>query len=228
MTVLKNVFRIFYPKLCANCENLLTENEKTVCTFCRHDIPLFYDTNYSENKITKIFYGRVLLEKATTLLSYRKEGITKKLIHALKYKGNEEIGIFLGNWFGEILKENNQFDDIDYIIPVALHPKKRKQRGYNQVSKFGKIMGSHLKKPFLEHILLRTTISKTQTFKARFERFNTIDSPFHLKNTSFLKNKHILLIDDVITTGATIEACAKELQKIENVKISILSMAYTE
>ncbi|MBT4868894.1 MAG: ComF family protein, partial [Polaribacter sp.] len=149
-------------------------------------------------------------------------------IHALKYRGNEEIGIFLGNWFGEILKENNQFDDIDYIIPVALHPKKRKQRGYNQVSKFGKIIGFHLKNPFLEHILLRTTISKTQTFKARFERFNTIDSPFHLQNTSFLKNKHILLIDDVITTGATIEACAKELQKIENVKISILSMAYTE
>ena len=154
MTVLKNVFRIFYPKLCANCENLLTENEKTVCTFCRHDIPLFYDTNYSENKITKIFYGRVLLEKATTLLCYRKEGITKKLIHALKYKGNEEIGIFLGNWFGEILKKNNQFDDIDYIIPVALHPKKRKQRGYNQVSKFGKTIS---RKYFIKNNQIKDT-----------------------------------------------------------------------
>ena len=154
MTVLNNVFRIFYPKLCANCENLLTENEKTVCTFCRHDIPLFYDTNYSENKITKIFYGRVPLEKATTLLSYRKEGITKKLIHALKYKGNEEIGIFLGNWFGEILKKNNQFDDIDYIIPVALHPKKRKQRGYNQVSKFGKTIS---RKYFIKNNQIKDT-----------------------------------------------------------------------
>ena len=228
MTVLKDVFRIFYPKLCANCENLLSKNEKIICTFCWHDIPLFHPTNFSKNKITKIFYGRIIVEKATSLLAFRKEGITKKLIHALKYKGNQEIGVFLGNWFGEILKINNAFDDIDCIIPVALHPKKQKQRGYNQVSKFGKTLGSHLNKPFLEDLLLRTTKSKTQTFKTRFDRFDTIDTLFHVKNKAILKNKHILLIDDVITTGATIEACAKELQKIKNVKISILTMAYTE
>jgi len=228
MTILKDVFRIFYPKLCANCENLLSKNEKIICTFCRHDIPLFHHTNFSKNKITKIFYGRIIVEKATSLLVFRKEGITKKLIHALKYKGNQEIGVFLGNWFGEILKINNAFDDIDCIIPVALHPKKQKQRGYNQVTKFGKTLGSHLNKPFLEDLLLRTTKSKTQTFKTRFDRFDTINTLFHVKNKAILKNKHILLIDDVITTGATIEACAKELQKIKNVKISILTMAYTE
>jgi ComF family protein len=228
MTILKDFFRIFYPKLCANCENQLTKNEKIVCTFCRHDIPLFFNTNYSDNKITKTFYGRIIVEKATALLSYRKEGITKKIIHALKYKANEEIGVFLGNWLGEILKKNNEFVDIDLIIPIPLHPKKQKKRGYNQVSKFGKTIGYHLKKPFLENILLKTSISKTQTFKARFERFNTIDTKFGVAHTSLLKNKHILLIDDVITTGATIEACAKELQKIENVKISIVTMAYTE
>ena len=228
MTVLRDVFRIFYPKLCANCENLLSKNEKIICTFCRHDIPLFYTVNYYENKITKIFYGRILLEKATSLLAYRKEGITKKLIHALKYKGNEEIGVFLGNWFGDILKKNKVFEDIDFIIPVALHPKKQLQRGYNQVSKFGETLGFHLGKPLLENILLKTTKSKTQTFKTRFNRFDAVDAMFHVKNKSILKNKHILLIDDVITTGATMEACARELQKIENVKISILTMAYTE
>ena len=228
MKVLKDFFRIFYPELCANCDNQLTQNENTVCTFCRHDLPLANFTNYSNNKITKTFYGRIIIEKANTLLFYRKEGITKKLIHELKYKGNEEVGTFFGNWLGEILKHNNEFSDIDLIIPVPLHPKKLKQRGYNQVSKFGKKLSDHLEKPFLENELLRTSTSKTQTFKARFERFNNNDTKFQLKNTSTFKDKHILLIDDVITTGATLEACAKELQKTEGVKISILTMAYTE
>lgn len=228
MKILKDFFSIFYPELCANCDNQLAQNENTVCTFCRHDLPLTNFTNYSENKITKTFYGRVLVEKANSLLFYRKEGITKKLIHELKYKGNEEIGTFFGNWLGEILKQNNQFSDINLIVPVPLHPKKMKQRGYNQVSKFGERLSEHLEKPYLENVLLRTSTSKTQTFKARFERFNNNDTKFQLNNTSKFKGKHILLIDDVITTGATLEACAKELQKMEGVKISILTMAYTE
>jgi competence protein ComFC len=228
MKFLKDFFRIFYPDLCANCENQLEKNENTICTFCRHDLPLTNFTNYSENKIAKTFYGRIIIEKANTLLFYRKEGITKKLIHELKYKGNEEIGSFFGNWLGEILKQNNEFSDINLIVPVPLHPKKLKQRGYNQVSKFGEKLSYHLNKPFLENVLLRTSTSKTQTFKARFERFNNNDTKFQSNNTSSFKNKHILLIDDVITTGATIESCAKELQKTEGVKISILTMAYTE
>ena len=228
MKILKDFFSIFYPELCANCDNQLAQNENTVCTFCRHDLPLTNFTNYSENKITKTFYGRVLVEKANSLLFYRKEGITKKLIHELKYKGNEEIGTFFGNWLGEILKQNNQFSDINLIVPVPLHPKKMKQRGYNQVSKFGERLSEHLEKPYLENVLLRTSTSKTQTFKARFERFNNNDTKFQLNKTSNFKGKHILLIDDVITTGATLEACAKELQKMEGVKISILTMAYTE
>ena len=228
MKILKDFFRIFYPELCANCDNQLEKNENTICTFCRHDLPLTNFTNYSENKITKTFYGRVVIEKANSLLFYRKVGITKKLIHELKYKGNEEIGHFFGNWLGEILKQNNQFSDINLIIPVPLHPKKLKQRGYNQVSKFGEKLSDYLEKPFLENVLLRTSTSKTQTFKARFERFNNNDTKFQLNNTSTFKGKHILLIDDVITTGATLEACAKELQKMEGVKISILTMAYTE
>ncbi|MCL7761793.1 ComF family protein [Polaribacter sp. Z014] len=228
MRILKDLFNLFYPKLCANCDDQLTQNENVICTFCRHDLPLTNFINYTENKISKTFYGRVAIEKAYSLLFYRKEGITKKLIHELKYKGNEEIGIFFGNWLGEILKENNEFSDINIIIPVPLHPKKRRQRGYNQVSKFGNMLSNHLEKPFEETVLLRTSTSKTQTFKARFERFNNNDTKFQLSNLTALKNKHILLIDDVITTGATLEACAKELQKTEGVKISILTMAYTE
>ena len=228
MQILKDLFNIFYPKICVNCDEQLTQNENTLCTFCRHDLPLTNFTDYINNKIATTFYGRIDIEKANSLLFYRKTGITKKLIHELKYKGNEEVGIFFGNWLGEILKENKEFLDIDYIVPVPLHSKKRRQRGYNQVSKFGECLSNHLEKPFLENVLLKTSTSKTQTFKARFDRFNNNDTKFLISNLTTFKNKHVLLIDDVITTGATLEACAKELQKTTNIKISILTMAYTE
>lgn len=227
MKILSDFFGIFYPELCANCDNPLTHNESVICTFCRHDLPLTNFSNYSENKITAKFYGRIHIEKAYSLLLYKEEGITKKLIHELKYRGNQKIGTFFGHWLGEILKQNNAFSDIDFIVPVPLHKKKQQQRGYNQVSKFGESISHHLGKPFLENILLRTVSSKTQTFKNRFERLNTVDKIFKLKDRTIFTNKHILLIDDVITTGATLEACAKEVQKTGNVKISILTMTHS-
>lgn len=228
MQILKDLMQLFYPKLCANCENQLSQNENVVCTYCRHDLSLTNFTDYSNNKISQTFYGRIKIEKANSLLFYRKKGSTKNLIHQLKYKGNEDVGMFLGNWLGEILKENNEFSNVDFIVPVPLHSKKLRQRGYNQVSKFGASLSKHLNIPFIENVLLRTSASKTQTFKARFERFNNIDTKFLLKNTSIFTNKHVLLIDDVITTGATLEACTKELQRTYGIKVSLLTMAYTE
>jgi ComF family protein len=228
MRLLKDLFYLFYPKLCVVCGDNLVENETTICTLCRHDLPLTNFLDYRENKVTQTFYGRILIEKAFSLLFYRKKGATQKLIHDLKYKGNEEIGIFFGNWLGEILKENNEFKNIDFIIPVPLHPKKLRERGYNQVSKFGETVSKHLNIIYLENNLVRISSTKTQTFKARFERFNNIETKFLLTNPSFFDNKNILLIDDVITTGATLEACAKEFLKSKNCTVSILTMGYTE
>ena len=228
MRILKDLFYLFYPKLCAACEQNLVENETIICTLCRHDLPLISFQDFNKNKISDTFYGRVLIEKAFPLLFFRKTGITKKLIHDLKYKGNQEIGIFFGDWLGKILKDNQQFKNVDFIIPVPLHPKKLKERGYNQVTKFGKVLSKHLDILFLENYLVRISSTKTQTFKARFERFNNIDTKFLLKNPTFFNNKHVLLIDDVLTTGATLEACSKEFLKSKDCKISILTMAYTE
>ncbi len=228
MSILKDFFHLFYPKICAVCEEQLVANEKTICTICRHDLPLTNFTSFNENSVTQTFYGRVEVEKGYSLLFFRKEGITQKIIHELKYRGNEEIGIFFGNWLSEIIKEKEAFKDVDFIIPVPLHPKKLKQRGYNQVTKFGKTLYERLNIPFLENELTRISASKTQTFKARFERFSNVDTKFLLKNPSFFNNKHVLLIDDVITTGATLESCANEFQKSENCKISILTMASSD
>lgn len=228
MTILNNLFEIFYPKLCVNCESQLIPLERILCTFCRHDMPLANFVSYSNNKITQIFYGRVTIEKANCLLYFRQQSITKKLIHQLKYKGNEEIGTFFGDWLGQKIIDDNEFREIDCIVLIPLHSKKMKKRGYNQLTKFGKQLSSHLKKPLLTNILQKTSTTKTQTFKARFERFKNLETKFLLQDALAIQNKHILLIDDVITTGATLEACAKELQKANNTKISILTMAYTE
>lgn len=228
MRLLKDLFYLFYPKLCVVCDEKLIENETVLCTVCRHDLPLTNYTSYKNNKITQIFYGRVIIQKGFSLLFFRKKSATKKLIHDLKYKGNEEIGVFFGNWLGEILKHNKEFKDVDFIVPVPLHPKKLRERGYNQVTKFGKSLNTHLKIPFIENNLVRISSSKTQTFKARFERFKNVSTKFLLKNPAFFDHKHVLIIDDVITTGATLEACSKEFEKSKNCKISILTMAQTE
>ncbi len=228
MYYIKDLFKLFYPELCAICETQLILGEKTLCTHCRHDLPLICYTDFKNNTISQTFFGRVPIEKAISFLFYRKEGKTKKIIHQLKYKNNQEIGIFIGNWFGEILKESQEFNDVDYIIPVPLHKKKQKQRGYNQLTKFGERLSKHLGIPYIENILIRTSSANTQTFKARFERFHNNETTFFLSDTSIFQNKHILLIDDVITTGATLEACSKELLKTENSKISIATMAFTE
>jgi ComF family protein len=228
MALLKDIFDLFYPNLCTICNEYLVENESVICTFCRHDLPMTNISDFKNNKITQTFYGSVLLEKAFSLLYYRKEGSTQKLIHDLKYKGNEEVGTFFGNWIGEILQENQKFKNVDFIIPVPLHPRKLRERGYNQVTKFGEQLDLHLRIPFIENNLIRISATKTQTFKARFERFKNLETKFLLQNPSFFNDKHVLLIDDVITTGATLEACAKEFEKTKNCKISILTMAYTE
>ena len=228
MKLLKDFFYLFYPNICANCKEQLLQNEKVICTFCRHDLPLTNFKSYTRNKVSSIFSGRITIEKAYALLFFRKQGITKNLIHDLKYKGNESVGVFFGNWIGEIVVKNKEFSTVDFIVPVPIHAKKKKIRGYNQVTKFGECLSMHLKVPLNEDVLIRQSATKTQTLKSRFERFNDLESKFLARNTSIFKEKHILIIDDIITTGATLEACAKELLKTPGIKISILTMAYTE
>lgn len=219
---------VFYPKLCVNCENHLLQNENILCTFCRHDLPLTNFNNFNENKVSKIFYGRVPIANSYSLLYFRKKSITKNLLHHLKYKNNQKIGVFLGNWIGEKLKHTTTFQGLDCIVPVPVDRKRLKKRGYNQLTKFGKQLSYHFKIPFIEDKLLKTTVSKTQTSKSRVDRFADLETKFTVDDISFFKNKHVLLIDDVITTGATLEACAKQITKAKNCKISIVTIAYTE
>ena len=223
-----DLLHLFFPKLCITCQNKLLQNEKLICTLCRHDLPIICYKDPKDNKIKTAFSGRIPIEMACSFLFYRKNSKTKTLIHQLKYKGNQEIGNFIGDWFGHGLNTSKFFEQIDFIVPVPLHPKKLKKRGYNQLTTFGLRLSTLLKTEYKPDILIRTSASKTQTFKQRFERFSNNSTKFKLIDKAFFKNKHILLIDDVITTGATLQSCCKELLKTDNIKISIVTMAYTE
>ncbi len=223
----QSIFNIFFPELCLICENSLIESNQMLCITCRSNLPVTNFSNWNNNEVEKSFYGRVDVEAATSLLYFNRKGNVQQLIHQLKYKNQQQIGIFLGDWLGEEIVLSERFNTLDYIIAVPLHRNKMKKRGYNQVTKFGEKLSSKLNIPLLENVLIRISKSKTQTFKSRFERSKKIEEHFQLSDKEILKNKHILLIDDIITTGATLEACCIQLLLADNIKISIATMAYT-
>lgn len=223
-----NLLNLFFPKLCLGCQNYLTDNEQHICITCRHQLPL---TNFhfdKANAVHKMMYGRAQLEQATALLHFSKKGLVQQLMHNLKYRGHEVISEILGEWLGEELKNSQDYKSIDVVIPVPLHKSRQKQRGYNQVDKFGKALANALDADYNSEILVKTSATKTQVFKDRINRSATIKANFTLANYESIKHKHVLLVDDIITTGSTIEACANTLSTIEGLKLSIAMMAITD
>ena len=227
MRFFKEIFYLFYPNICASCDNQLNDYENIICLNCRYDLPLTDFTNLISNDLEQTFRGRVTIEFATSLFFYNKIGVVHNLIHKLKYQGHQEIGVFLGQWIGKELLKCSRLPKFDFIVPVPLHDNKLKIRGYNQVTKFGEELSKILNVQLNDAVLLRKLDSETQTFKQRIDRFKNLKEKFYISNDELYKNKHILLIDDVITTGATLEACIIKLQQIKNIKISIATMAFT-
>ena len=223
-----NLINLFFPKVCYGCTYLLADNERYICTDCRHQLPLTNFHDDGENAVHKIVYGRVQLENATALLHFSKKGIVQRLMHNLKYRDYEEIGQFLGEWLGEELKQLPNYLKVDVVIPVPLHKAKLRKRGYNQVDRFGRALAVALQADYNNNTLIKTKNTKTQVFKDRLKRSFAIDANFTLADSKHLNGKHILLVDDIITTGATIEACANQLLQIENIKMSLAVMAITD
>ncbi len=224
----QSIINLFFPKSCSGCDTILLTNEKVICTICRHNIPLTNHHLLVENEAFKKFYGRIPVEHTSAFLYFHKKGIAQKLIHNLKYKGHEEIGTILGYWYADDLKEIISNLKADEIIPVPLHPKKQKERGYNQVTTFGKSLSEQFNLAYNESILFRKVYSKTQSKKNLLGRTENIESIFDVQFSEKNHNKHFVLIDDVITTGATLEACGRALLKIPGAKISIICMAMAQ
>ena len=224
----ESIINLFFPKVCSGCNSFLLSNENVICTVCRYDIPLTNHHLNPENDAFKKFYGRIPVIHASALFYFHKKGIVQELIHNSKYKGHEEIGTILGEWYAEDLRNIDLLKSVDEIIPVPLHRKKLKERGYNQVTAFGKALSTNLNIGYNDSILIRNVYSKTQSKKTLLGRTEGIETIFDVSFTEKNHNKHFLLIDDVITTGATLEACSRALLKIPGAKISIICMAMAQ
>jgi len=179
-----------------------------------------------DNTIERIFWGRFPLQKASSFLFFSKGGRVQNLMHEFKYRSKKEIGFYLGELFARELSKDNWLDEIDVIIPVPLHYKKQEIRGYNQSEEIAKGLNIQSSIPVETAVIKRIVASETQTKKSRFRRWENVSEIFQIDNPEKIEGKHILIVDDVITTGATLEACAQKLLTIEGVKISLASLAY--
>ena len=218
-------FNLLYPDLCVVCGENLQRNEQHICLRCLNNIP---KTNYhqqSDNPIEKRFWGKVSVFRATAFFFFQKGSPFQKILHVLKYKGNKEIGEQIGKYAAVELLESADFKSVDVIIPVPLHSSKYKKRGYNQSEWIGKGLSVVLEKPQDISTLKRVKENTTQTKKSVFERYENTEGIFECTDFKSLKGKHILLVDDVLTTGSTLEACVKALLKIEGVRVSVFTLA---
>jgi len=222
---LVDFINLMFPDICVVCGIALQKNEQQLCLSCLYDIP---KTNYHlihENPIEKRFWGKVPVQRATSFFFFEKGSPFQKLLHILKYKGNKEIGELMGKYAAIDLLDSPDFTSIDIIIPVPLHPTKYKVRGYNQSEWIGKGISSILHKPQDTSTLIRVRENASQTRKTVFERYENTEGIFEISNKTLLEGKHVLLVDDVLTTGSTLEACVRALLETKGIKISIFTLS---
>lgn len=211
---------LFYPRLCEGCSKALLLSERVLCIGCTHHIPKTAYHHIPDNDTASRLVGRIPFHHATTFAYFTPDGLLQHLLHQLKYKDKQEIGIYLGKQFGYDLAETNWAKSIDLILPVPLHPRKEAERGYNQSSLIAEGISEVLHIPVLADGLYRTRHTESQTRKSRAERIENMQEAFGVKHIQQLQHKHVLIVDDVLTTGATLESCALALSAIPDVQVS--------
>lgn len=225
---MKSIFRsflgLFFPDLCIVCRERLIDGEQHICTDCLLLIP---KTNFhlqSDNRLEQFFAGRIPFERAAAFAYFIKGGSLQHIIHELKYKRNPDIGYFMGKLSGDNIKGSDFISSVDLLVPVPLHPKRQKERGYNQSLKICEGISAVTGIPVDAETLVRTVNNPSQTKNSRFDRWKNVEDIFSLANKNTFNNKHLLLVDDVITTGSTIESCVREIVKSDGAKISIFAI----
>jgi ComF family protein len=217
---------LLFPHVCSGCGSDIINRENTLCMRCLAEMP---ETNfhlYINNPVEKIFWGRLPVVSATAQYYFTKESLMQHLMHQLKYKGNKELGRQLGRLIGNDLQQTNRFNEVDALIPLPLFPVKEKRRGYNQATVLCEGIAEVMKTEILKDVIIRIQHTETQTKKGRMERWQNMEGKFELVRPEKIQNKHVLLIDDVITTGATLEACGQELLNASNTKLSIATLCF--
>lgn len=220
-----DLFYLFYPHLCLACGTEAPPYDKDICTKCEATLPLSHFHKTKENLFTERFWGRVNLETGAGMFLFTKQSRVANLMHNFKYNGKKQIGLILGKRYGFTLMREPHFQNIDCIVPVPLHWKKERQRGYNQSEMFGNGLSESMGIPCIKDGLERMSHTDSQTKKSRQARLENMKGVFAVKQEKALKGKHILLVDDVLTTGSTLEVCANEILKVPGTKISMATMA---
>lgn len=217
---------LLFPQLCPACNASLVAHEHIICSDCRYNLPYTNFHTQPDNIVAQQFYGKINIEAAYALYFFNKGGNVQNLMHHFKYSGMKQIGNLVGNIAGNQLKENPVFNSVDYIIPVPLHKKRLKERGYNQSACFAEGLAEKIDAGVELDNLIRRIATSTQTHKSRFARFENMQEVFAVAKPERLAGKHILLVDDIVTTGSTLEACGIELLKVPGLKLSIATIAY--
>lgn len=224
-TWLSDLVNLVYPQCCTACGKQLQHEETLICLTCEYDLPQTNYHNDPENPIAKRFWGRIPLAHAVSFLHFSRGGRTQRLLHALKYKGQQDIGMYLGKMYGRILAQQSIFKEVDIILPIPLHPKKQARRGYNQSDSFAQGLSETLGVDWSPTVLERVIFTNTQTKKGVLDRWTNVENIFAVREATLIAGQHVLLVDDVITSGSTMEACAQQILKVEGTRVSVASIA---
>lgn len=216
---------LFLPRLCLACRAHLVRGERILCTECLLSMARTDFHQKRDNTLEQTFWGRCLIERAAAFSVYKRGSRIRKLIHSLKYDGRRDIGRVLGEYYGTLLAESGFMDGIDLIIPVPLHPARERHRGYNQSECIAMGLSSSTGVPLRNDIITRAAEAGSQTKRGRYERWENVQGIFRLRKPERIRSRHVLVVDDVITTGSTIEACVGTLQEAGNVRVSVAALA---
>lgn len=218
------LFHFFYPHNCIGCGSDLIQKENFFCLECINDLPYTGFAMHANNELEKKFWGRIALASAMSEFYFSKGSIVQNMIHEFKYHGNKKAGNYFGNLMGKSLLNSNRFH-VDVIVPLPLFKKKERMRGFNQSEILCQGISEMINKPVIRNNVIRKVFTETQTKKHRVERWKNVEDIFYVSNPTQLEGRHVLLVDDVVTTGATIDACGTEILKIKDVTLSIATLA---
>ena len=226
MKLLKDFLNLLFPDCCLSCQGVLLENEEKICTACRANLPFtnFHKQNPKDNPVTQKFFGKIPILYGLAFLQFTKSGKVQRILHQIKYQNQPELAQMLGIWYGYELSKH-QINEFDYIVPVPLHPNKLKIRGYNQSDYFAEGLAEQMQIACTKELLQRNAATSTQTKKNRLERWKNVENVFELSDTESVAGKSVLIVDDVVTTGSTLEACAKVLLEAKAKHISVAAIA---
>ncbi len=223
----ESLLHLAFPHVCEGCGSDILQTKHMLCVHCIAALPQTNFHLFDNNPVEKIFWGRVPLVHATAQYYFTKESLMQRLMHQFKYKGNKELGLYMGSLMAQAILAPNRFQSVDLIIPLPLFAAKEKRRGYNQAEILCNGMAEIMKLPVIKKAIIRTKHTESQTNKNRVERWQNMEGRFELVNEKAINGKHILLVDDVVTTGATLEACSREILKAQNVQLSIATLCYS-